>query len=283
MVGHVTTVGGRRECGEGGGVPLRWHTALVRHRFGGGALVLVSVAALAACTIPPVTTEVRPDGTEVTLEWAGYPGHAYVEADDILAAPDIDQIEEHGRAFLDAVQSEVAAKVGIRMRLLSGEGMWNPFATNGYGSPSLLTSYACCSLVADVVPDEYEDWMRVYDIVARLSAEYGAGPMIREQDQEEVRDDPEQLAQFEETWATGVEGEHSLLSAWTTDSGQSVMLTIEDPARRLAASAEEKKKNEPRMSVDYSATVIQRGKRAEFEERLAPFVGAEKPDSTEWD
>lgn len=95
-------------------------------------------------------------------------------------------------------------------------------------------------------------------------------------------EDPALLADFDKTWATGVEGEYSLLAAWTSASGQSVMFTIEDPARRLEASEAEKEIS-PRISVDYSATVIERGKRAEFEERLAPFVGAEKPDSTEWD
>ncbi|GAA3924046.1 hypothetical protein GCM10022382_32210 [Microbacterium invictum] len=247
-----------------------------------GALLLACVVALTGCSIPPVTTHARADGSTVSLAWADYPGHAYVDADDILATPGIDEIEAHGHALIEAIQAEVAAETGIHLTMHGGEGQFHGFDSNGYGSPTLLTSYSCCSLVAEAVPAEFADWMRVYGIVARISAEFGAGPMIREQDQEWVRDDPEQLAEFETTWTTGVEGEYSLLSAWTTGSGQSVMLTMEDPARRLAASDAEKETG-PRFSVDYSATVIERGKRAEFEERLAPFAGAEKPDSTEWE
>lgn len=247
-----------------------------------GALLGASLVALSGCSVPPVTTHERADGSIVTLTWADYPGHAYIDADDILATPGIDEIEEHGLALMKAIQSEVAAETGIQLMMLSGEGEFHDFDSNGYGEPTLLTSFACCSLVAEAVPAEFADWMRVYDIVARLSAEFGAGRMIREQDQDWVRDNPAQLAEFEETWATGVEGEHSLLSAWTTGSGQSVMLMMEDPGRRLAASDAEKQ-NGPRFSVDYSATVIARGKRAEFEERLASFVGADKPDSSEWE
>jgi hypothetical protein len=244
--------------------------------------VLAVILAVTGCTIPPVTSVERADGTVVTLTWADYPGHAYVDAEDVLATPDIDRIEAHGRSLMEAIQSAVAAEVGIGLELLGDGGHWSPFQTNGYGSPSLLTSYSCCSLVAETIPAEYSDWMRIYEVVGRISREFGAGPMIREQDQAWMRDDPAQLAEFDKTWGTGVDGEYSLLAAMTTGSGQTVMLTIEDPARRLAASDAEKE-IEPRISVDYSATVIERGKRSEFEERLAPFTGAEKPDSTEWD
>lgn len=252
----------------------------MKRRLAAGALA--SLILLTGCSAPPVTTHKQADGSILTLNWADYPGHAYFEPSDILATPDAEQIEAHGRLLLETIRTEVAAEVGIDLEFLDGEARFDELASNGYGNPTLLTSFSCCSLLATAVPANFADWTRVYQIVARVSKDFGAGPMIREQDQPEFKGNPEHEALFEETWGTGTPGEYSLLSAWTTGSGQTVWLTIEDPARRPGASDAEKA-NEPRMSVDYSATVLQAGNRAEFIERLAPFDGAARPDSTEWD
>jgi len=239
------------------------------------------VVALAGCAAAPVTTVQRADGSTQTISWADYPGHAYIHATQVLAAPRAENIADHGHELMERIQSELASELGLDVEFADGD-QWNDFESNGYGSPSLLRSYSCCSLSSEEVPTRYADWERVLAIVERISIEFGAGQLTLEQDQEELRENPDNLAQFDETWGTGIPGEYALLTALTRDSAQTVWLTIEDPSRRALATAAEKRV-EPHISVEYSATVISTDDEAEFERRLAPFTGIQRPDSTEWD
>lgn len=258
----------------------RWHTELVHRRSAVAAVALASLVALAGCS--PITTVRAADGSTRTLTWAEYPGSAGIDADDVLSASDIDDIEAHAAALLDDMRDAIEEESGIRLEATSDRGELRDLPSNGYGGSTLLDSYNAPSLTAAEVPEDYDTWVRIYERISRLAEDAGAGPLTLEQDQEFIRDDPGQRAQFESDWATGVDGEYALLSAFTRQSTQFLHLTISDPTRRLAASDEEKAGG-PMMSIDYGATIVPEEDRAEFERRLAPFVGAPKPDSSEWD
>lgn len=251
------------------------------HRRGVAVTGLVVAAAmLAACA--PVTVFSAPDGSTRTLRWADYPGNAGIDADAVRGVSDLGDLESHAVQLSDAIRDVVEEESGIVLRRADLTDPYSETFSNGYGGDSEYVTFSLPTLTAEAVPAEYATWVRIHQRVSELAEDAGVGPLVLEQDQPGFRGDPEQQARFAEWWATTVDGEYSMLSAFSMTEAQSLHLVIEDPTRRLDATAEETAVG-PSIRVEYSAVVIPDDRRAYFEEAIAPFEGAPKPDSTEWD
>ncbi|MGJ9374314.1 hypothetical protein [Nesterenkonia sp. CF4.4] len=79
---------------------LGWRVALGR-----GAALAAVVLGVTGCAVSPETTVVESSGQERTVHWEDYPGDAYTDAEEILAAPTPEEVEDRQRQLFAELEA----------------------------------------------------------------------------------------------------------------------------------------------------------------------------------
>jgi hypothetical protein len=269
-------------------------------RIAGRAAVALTALAVSGLTLsgcglvwgaPPVTTYENADGETVTLNWRDYPSEAWVDVDEVLAAPDRDSLEPAARALVEELREaiESAADVDLVSAADTRESLWfddeNWFAAsdNGYGGESMLVTVNCCSLASDSVPPP-EHWRDVVEAASAVTRRHGLGPLVLDHESASMATDPAWAKEYAENYCDGALDDCWLWSATAYGNSQWVSFGITDGTRdatgQAAKDAEQFDHPLTTIAVDYGATVIDTGRRAEFERALEPFLGQPKPPAT---
>lgn len=247
------------------------------------AVLVAAVTALAGCTPSPTTTVVRDDGEQVTLDWADYPGHAWVDAEQALAAPSQAAAERIGANLLDDVETALDARVDLTWSTRT-DASWAPVGGNGYGGSSAYITYNSPIRETDDLPTDPQDWRALVDVVSAVAEEHGLGPVVLEHERLRQDGEAEALASLHEEAGTA---DPDRFWSWsgTADSGtQWLSVTLTDVRRHPDAA----KIDEYRdlglplrsISLDYGVTTVADDERAGFRARLAPFESLDKPEAT---
>ncbi|WP_166877289.1 hypothetical protein [Salinibacterium sp. ZJ450] len=246
------------------------------------ATSVLAVAALAACVPSPKTTYETDAGETITVDWAGYPGHARIDAETVLAAPSAEEVKSYAAEFLGSIEEKLTAEFGLRWE---DDPSWpqlvTPWDENGYGGGSLYVGVESGMRQSTSVPDRAEDWYRVIDMISAVAKEYGLGEV------EIDNFDPSSPEEFAESfgtadpdeqwqWQGGAEGEHDGLYVAITDVRR-------DPTGDAAKMSRRGVMKPQFIAISYRATALPDAERQAFIERLRPFKGLEHPDATHSD
>ncbi|MGO3887001.1 MAG: hypothetical protein ACTJHU_11960, partial [Mycetocola sp.] len=112
--------------------------------------IAVTVALLTACAPSPTSTTTNSDGNTTTVDWADYPAHAGIPANDILILPRSDAVEARAEQLIGDAQAALRADYGITGWIAEQDDGWFPQEGNGYGGESLLTTFNSASYEVNV-------------------------------------------------------------------------------------------------------------------------------------
>lgn len=228
----------------------------------------------------PTATVTDSSGREVTLSWADYPGEAYVEPADVLAAPRAEDVEAVAEAQLADLRAAVDAHVpGLPWgRALEG-GVYE-HEGNGYGGPTAHRTLNSTELLSTEVP---EDWPALVAVIETELAEHGYGPIEwdferepwshetpAERDAEIVAAfgslDPERMWQWVGTARDG--------AMWVT-------VALVDVERGVGAPADAEPGSPQRLGFMVGGTVIAAADEQAYRDGVAPFADLERPEPTD--
>lgn len=210
----------------------------------------------------PKTTYVNDAGDEVTVDWRDFPGTVGIEIEQVFDAPSVEQTAAREREALAAVQEALEQFVEEPGSWESvGEGGWFTNGDNGYYGTSMLQTYNSPSWQFEVtIP--VSSWDSVLDAAEEALAELG---MTHRYDDE-----------FDSTVSDW------LRSATFSAGPEFLSISVEDAALDPQALGEAQ--GEDRMiagiTLFYGTSTIAEGERAEFEQRVAPYLGLEMPEAT---
>jgi hypothetical protein len=108
----------------------------------------------------------------VVDEWTTYPGNAYNDSDDVLAAPSMEKVVEQSRAFVEEYKTALTTEFGIDWDEKYEEYLEQ--GSNNYGGDSLLYDYNSPEWQGSVVLDDPGARERISDIFSDLAVKYGA-------------------------------------------------------------------------------------------------------------
>jgi hypothetical protein len=261
---------------------------LIAIAIGTGALVVgAPVAAfavlLAADARGIVTVEKTADG-EREVFWRDYPGIPELDPAEVLAGPTLEEGEAAGRAMLTEIEDELTAELGLQWAPAptpNGEDVAFP-AQNYYGGTSMLRILNVQSRQATSVPATWEEKERALDIIEAVASRHGFTDFRLDHDAE---------------WMTEEDAIHShgaltpeesviVSGGLTGPTGQWLWFTIQDMSLdhdgRFAEEFEGPQEYgwlPNSISFTYGANgLLPAADRAEFERRLAPYVGLERPE-----
>jgi hypothetical protein len=260
----------------------------------GIAALALAALVLSGCGLlvngpPPTSTYEGADGKAVVVSWEDYPGEAGLDSSENLAAPDRDALEPVARELMAELREVIEDAAGVALEPLTAEATWfadeNWYVAegNGYGGESMLTTLNCCDLQAAEVPPA-DQWQEVLDAASEVTERHGLGPLVPEYRSEPMRAEPSWLAEHEKQYCNGVRDECWAWFATAYGDGQWVSFAMIDRARdKSGAAAKDAEQFDAPLAttgVSYGATVIDSGRRAEFEAALEPFVGLDQPEPT---
>ncbi|GAB3143550.1 hypothetical protein [Marisediminicola antarctica] len=241
---------------------------------------LAALAALSGCASSPTTTYVSPSGAEVTVDWADYPGSPGVDANDVLAAPPQEDIEQVEAELIADIKMALGAEFDLDWQT-EGEAQWFPAGGNGFGAESAYVVFNSQSHVSDTVPDGADDWHLVVDIVTTITASRGLGPVELDHELDHEGADADDLG---ERFGTDDPDEYWQWWGDAYGSSQWLSVALTDVSKDDSGEAAAERSNfdwpEQSIALSYGATTLPRGGWAEFELRLAPFAGLDVPTAT---
>lgn len=104
--------------------------------------------------------------------WKNYPGTAYDDSSEVLAAPSREATVASAEAFLAEYRDSLTAELGL---------VWTPVfdgsrsrARNGYGARSLLYDYSSAQWQGSAVMDRPDARQKSFEIFSRVAAKYGS-------------------------------------------------------------------------------------------------------------
>ena len=257
-------------------------------------LILLASLALSGCSAfglgpSPTTTYTDAHGEDVTVDWMNYPANAGQNGEALLGRPDQTALEPEARAFIGNLQAAIAAASGLEMTSEESEDdwfsdeHWFPQQGNGYGGESMLITVNCCESATDGVPRPAQ-WQAVLDAASEVTIAAGLGPLVLEQDSEEMNIDTDWQKEYRDRYCTREGGECWLWNARVYDGVQWVDFTIQDAAldaTGVAATwAENADGQFDNIRVSYGATVVRSGKSEEYARAMEPFLGLTLPAAT---
>ena len=231
---------------------------------------LAAAVVLAGCAASPTTTYRGPDGDVVTVDWRDYPADAYTDADDVLALPSVEEIDDHWPEVREAVAEAIEAaldRAGDFDWHSTGPEGWHPYGGNGYGGTSMLHVYNSATWEAEAeLPPEV--WQGILDAAERELAEWG----IRRSHVPAVDDEP-------------VDTSHWMQSTDFFANGEFMTVTVQDARRddEALAEAEQNGRLVSGISLFYGIQTIAAADRAEFARLADPFRGLARPEATHSD
>jgi hypothetical protein len=249
----------------------------------GIATALAAMLLLGGCSASPTSTYVDSNGREVTVDWRGYPGHAYTDADEVLSAPAREETEPLAKVLLDEVESALSSEYGMDWKT-DGEAGWSPEGGNGYGGESAYLIYNSAGRRSDSAPPSPQDWRRIIDIVNDVAGAHGFHAV--ELDHESSPNGDEEAWQQELHDRFGTDDPDGYWAWNGTALAKSQWLYINlvdasrDPSGQAAAAVQEFGWAPQSIGIGYGATVLPENSIEAFRRDLAPFAGLEKPEPT---
>lgn len=245
-------------------------------------LVALTLAITVTSCVPSPTTTYRADsGITVTVDWADYPGHAGMDAADVLRAPPAEEIRTVSASILGEIEARLSDEFALEWedgpygnegRLYSPEG-------NGYGGESLYVTFNSGERESLGIPSRVEDWTRIMELISDVTSAHGLGALKRETiDPERAAENAERsgsddpAAQWQ--WSGSAFGDSQWLSVSMNDidrdrSGKAAeMIGVDDGW------------NPRSVQISYGATTLGSKDRVAFLDRIEPFEGLPLPKPT---
>lgn len=259
--------------------------------IGLGAVVIGTPAAAFAVMLVSdargvVTVEATDDGQREVF-WRDYPGIPELEPEEILSGPTLEEGESEGRALLAEIEAALTVESGLDWAAPShGNGVQVAFpAQNFYGGPSMLSTLNVQGRQSTGVPATWAEKERMLQIIERVAARRGFTEVMLDHDSEYMT-----AADLVESFGA-VTPEESVIVSGTIEGphGQWLMFTVQDLSldqdgrftEQAGASAENGSLSNS-VAFMYGANgLLPDADRAEFERRLAPFVGLTRPEPLE--
>lgn len=230
-----------------------------------------------------VTVEATEDGDREVF-WRDYPGIPELEPEDVLDGPSLEEGEAAGRALLQEIETALAAEFGLEWAAPpTGNGEQVAFpAQNYYGGPSMLNTLNVSGRQSTTVPTNWAEKQRVLEIVTEVAARHGYSDLTLDHDAGYLS--AEDLV---ESYGSADPAEMVVLAATLQGpTGQWLMFTLQDLSldrdgrfTKQAEESEEYGSLPNSMSLLYGANgLLPDADRAEFERRLAPYIGLDRPE-----
>jgi hypothetical protein len=247
----------------------------------------VGLVILTGCAASPTTTVSRDDGTEVTLNWADYPGSADIDSEEILAAPRERDVKATERGLFSTIREDLDEQFDFEW-VYSGEDGWYPSGENGYGGDSSLIVYNSRSLETDSVPSSVTDWQLIVDRASAVTEARGLGPVVLDHENPPAGiDETAWRRDFRERFGTDDPDKYWMWTGTAYRNSQWLAITIVDVNRDATGKAGDEFKDYPSagqsVGFSYGATTIPDNERAEFLRALEPFEGLRKPPASQSD
>ena len=130
-------------------------------------------------TTAPSSAPVAPSATPapaVVDEWTTYPGSAFVDSSDVLAAPSQETVVAESEAFLDEFARTLTTDLGVTWTE-SWSGMLEK-GSNGYGGDSMLYDYYSAEMIGTVKLDDPKARQKVRDLLEAMTADAGGAELL---------------------------------------------------------------------------------------------------------
>lgn len=230
-----------------------------------------------------VTVESTDDGVREVF-WRDYPGIPELDPDDILAGPTLEEGEAQGRDLMADIEAALAAEFALEWApapTANGEQIAFP-AQNHYGGTSMLQSLNVPGRQTTSVPATWAEKERMLAVVAEVAAGYGYTDLSFDHEAGHMS-----AAEIEQSYGGSTPEEMVFVGgALQGATGQWLMFSIHDfsldhDGRFAEQFVGSQGSDEPRSSISflYGANgLLPEDDRAEFERRLEPYLGLERPE-----
>lgn len=230
-----------------------------------------------------VTVEPTADGGTREVHWRDYPGIPELEPADILDGPSLEEGVASGCDLLGEIEAALSAELGLEWAPAAGRGYdEHPTAQNYYGGSSILAIVNLASRQSTTVPETWAGKRQAITIIEEVAQRYGFGGLALDHDAAWMT--PEEA----ESSFGGTTPETSVIVAGvlTAPNGQWLSFSIQDLSLdrtgRFAEQAELSAEHgwmPNSLTLMYGANgLLPEGDRAEFERRLVPYAGLERPE-----
>lgn len=230
------------------------------------------------------------DGTEQTFYWREYPGVAGLDPEDLLDGPSVDEGYELGTTMAAEMRAALTAEFRLQWTPDPNAGNGNgPFfeqVPNGFGGESLLTTINAPASQSTSVPPSWADKERVIEIISDVAAGYGFGPVILDHERYPTPSKEERIRD----WGGATPETQVLVTGFLEGpTGQWLWFSLQDLSKDSTGEFAERLGPatdygwEPNsVNISYGANgLLPDEHRAEFEQRLRPFVGLTPPEPLE--
>jgi hypothetical protein len=256
-----------------------------------GAVVVwipaVAIAVMMTEEVRGVVTVIDTPQGKQEVYWRDYPGVAGLQPSEVLAGPSLERGEADGRALLREIEEALTVEFGLEWAPPpTGNGDDVAFPTeNSYGGMSMLSTLNIDGRQSTSVPTTWAEKERVMELVAEVAAEHGYGDLTLDHDSDYMSD-----ADLVQAYgATSPEESVTVSGSLQGEAGQWLWFTITDLSLdrdgRFTEQAEESEQygwQPNRISLLYGAkALLPESARAEFDRRLAPFLGLPHPEPLE--
>jgi hypothetical protein len=247
------------------------------------ASVLTAMVLLSGCSASPTSRYVDSDGREVTVYWRDFPGHAYIDADDILSGPSRERIEPLAEDLMHELESALSSEYRLRWTTF-GEAGWHPDGGNGYGGKSAYLTYNSAGRMSNSVPSAPQDWHRIVAIVNGIVADHGFDAVVLDHESSPYGDEEAWQQELRDRFGTDDPDGYWAWTGLASAESQWLSITLTDVARdpsgKAATEAEEYGRAPRSIELAYGATALPESSIEAFRRGLAPFTGLEKPEPT---
>ncbi|WEK61543.1 MAG: hypothetical protein P0Y60_01910 [Candidatus Microbacterium colombiense] len=265
--------------------------ALAVALIGAGVLVVGVPAAAIAVAIANdargvVTVEATESGDREVF-WRDYPGIPELDPEDVLDGPTLEEGEADGRELMAEIEAALTTEFGLDWAAApTGNGDQVAFpAQNYYGGPSLLQVLNVSGRQSTSVPATWAEKERMLGIVETVAARHGFTDLTLDHDASYMT-----AADRIETFGAATPEESVIVSGMLEGpTGQWIMFSLQDLSLdqdgRFTEQAEESAQNGSlpnSISFMYGANgLLASADRAEFESRLEPYRGLDRPEPLE--
>ncbi|WP_435748529.1 hypothetical protein [Microbacterium sp. PMB16] len=265
--------------------------ALAVVAIGVGVVVVAAPAAAYAVMLVSnargvVTVESGENGDREVF-WRDYPGIPELEPEDVLAGPTLEEGEETGRALLEEIEAALAAEFGLEWAPAPAvnEGQVSFPAQNYYGGASMLRVLNVQSRLSTSVPATWDEKERMLAVIADVAANHGYADLSFDYEAGYMTE-----ADIVESYGGATPEEMVLVSGMLQGpTGQWIMFSMQDLSLdhdgRFAEQFESSEEHGwlgNSISFTYGANgLLPAADRAEFERRLEPYAGLERPEPLE--
>lgn len=258
--------------------------ALAVVAIGAGVLVVAAPVAAFAVMLASdargvVTVEAGADGDHEVF-WRDYPGIPELDPEDVWDGPSLEEGEATGRALLAEIEAALTAEFGLEWApepTANGEQVAFP-TQNQYGGESMLRVLNVAGRPSTSVPATWDEKERMLAVIVDVAAGYGYTDLSFDHEAGHMTEDD-----IVESYGAATPEEMVLLMGMLQGpTGQWIMFSMHDLSLdhdgRFAEQFEDGGPDSS-ISIVYGANgLLPRADRAEFERRLEPYIGLDRPE-----